>query len=128
MSVFVTLVSAIIYRNPMTLKVFLAEQFPLRAFDSYSFVMTTPGGEEVSGVLSLDRLGAKGMFIGMIAAFIAGEIYCRITKRGWQIKMPDGVPPAVSKIFCCFDSSRCDINCFLSYQRDYDWCLPCKSS
>ena len=58
------------------------------------FAMKTAGGEDVTGVLSLDRLGAKGMFIGMIAAFLAGEIYCRITKRGWQIKMPDGVPPA----------------------------------
>ena len=39
------------------------------------------------------------MFIGMIAAFLAAEIYCRVTKRGWQIKMPDGVPPAVTKSF-----------------------------
>lgn len=45
------------------------------------FMMTTDKGVDVSGVLSLDRLGAKGMFIGMIAAFIAAEIYCRITKK-----------------------------------------------
>lgn len=77
------------------------------------FVMTTPGGEEVSGVLSLDRLGAKGMFIGMIAAFIAGEIYCRITKRGWQIKMPDGVPPAVSKSFAALIPAVVTLTVFL---------------
>ena len=35
------------------------------------FAMKTVGGEDVTGVLSLDRLGAKGMFIGMIAAFLA---------------------------------------------------------
>lgn len=63
------------------------------------FFMTTEDGAEISGVLSLDRLGAKGMFIAMIAAFLAAEIYCRITKRGWQIKMPDGVPPAVARSF-----------------------------
>ncbi|MGB7460752.1 MAG: PTS cellobiose transporter subunit IIC [Carnobacterium jeotgali] len=63
------------------------------------FTMVTEGGEAVSGVLSLDRLGAKGMFIGMIAAFIAAEIYTRIVKKGIVIKMPDGVPPAVANSF-----------------------------
>lgn len=71
------------------------------AFSSFliltPFFMSTESGETVSGVLSLDRLGAKGMFLGMIAAFVAAEIYCRVTKRGWQIRMPDGVPPAVTK-------------------------------
>ena len=73
------------------------------AFSSFliltPFFMSTESGETVSGVLSLDRLGAKGMFLGMIAAFVAAEIYCRVTKRGWQIRMPDGVPPAVTKSF-----------------------------
>jgi PTS system cellobiose-specific IIC component len=77
------------------------------------FVMTTVGGEEVSGVLSLDRLGAKGMFIGMIAAFLAAEIYCRITKRGWQIKMPDGVPPAVTKSFAALIPAVLTLTVFL---------------
>ena len=39
------------------------------------FVIETDGGETVSSVLSLDRLGAKGMFLGMITGFVAGEIY-----------------------------------------------------
>ncbi|WP_430610625.1 PTS cellobiose transporter subunit IIC [Enterococcus sp. DIV0876] len=77
------------------------------------FFMTTESGETVSGVLSLDRLGAKGMFIGMIAAFLAAEIYCRITKRGWQIKMPDGVPPAVSKSFAALIPAIITLTVFL---------------
>lgn len=63
------------------------------------FVTTLESGEVVSGVLTLDRLGAKGMFVGMIASFLAAEIYCRIIKKGIVIKMPDGVPTAVSKSF-----------------------------
>lgn len=58
------------------------------------FFTTTDSGEEVSSVLSLDRLGTKGMFLGMIVAFLAAEIYSRASKKGWQIKMPDSVPPA----------------------------------
>ncbi|MGC6768764.1 PTS cellobiose transporter subunit IIC [Enterococcus sp. LJL128] len=77
------------------------------------FFMDTESGETVSGVLSLDRLGAKGMFIGMLAAFIAGEIYCRVTKKGWQIKMPDGVPPAVSKSFAALIPAVCTLTVFL---------------
>lgn len=77
------------------------------------FAMTLENGESVSGVLSLDRLGAKGMFIGMLAAFLAAEIYCRITKRGWQIKMPDGVPPAVTKSFAALIPAVMTLTVFL---------------
>ena len=71
--------------------------------------------ETITGVLSLDRrLGApKVCFIGMIAAFLAAEIYCRVTKRGWPNQMPDGVPPAVTKSICCFDSSVVTLTIFL---------------
>ena len=54
---------------------------------------------QASGLLSLDRLGAKGMFLGMIAAFLAAKIYVYLTQKGFVITMPDGVPPAVSKSF-----------------------------
>ena len=73
------------------------------------FFMTTESGETVTSVLSLDRLGAKGMFIGMIAAFLAAEIYCRVTKRGWQIK----VPPAVTKSFAALIPAIVTLTIFL---------------
>lgn len=63
------------------------------------FFVTSDSGETISNVLSLDRLGAKGMFLGMIVSFIATEIYSRTSRKGWQIKMPDSVPPAVAKSF-----------------------------
>lgn len=54
---------------------------------------------QANGALSLDRLGAKGMFLGIIAAFIAAKLFAYLTKRGFTIKMPESVPPAVSKSF-----------------------------
>lgn len=63
------------------------------------FFVTSDSGETILSVLSLDRLGAKGMFLGMIVSFIAAEIYSRTSRKGWQIKMPDSVPPAVAKSF-----------------------------
>ena len=78
------------------------------------FFVTTDGGETVSNVLSLDRLGAKGMFLGMIAAFIAADLYSRFSLRGWQIKMPDSVPPAVSKSFAALIPGILTLTIFLA--------------
>lgn len=77
------------------------------------FNAVTEGGEAITGVLTLDRLGAKGMFIGMIAAFIAAEIYTRIVKKGIVIKMPEGVPPAVAKSFAALLPAIITLTVFL---------------
>ena len=78
-----------------------------------ALTFTTAGGAEVSGALSLDRLGAKGMFIGMLAAFIAAEIYVRITKKGIVIKMPEGVPDAVARSFASLIPAISTLTVFL---------------
>ena len=77
------------------------------------FSFTTAEGAEVSGALSLDRLGAKGMFIGMLAAFIAAELYVRITKKGIVIKMPEGVPDAVARSFASLIPAISTLTVFL---------------
>lgn len=77
------------------------------------FNFTTADGAEVSGALSLDRLGAKGMFIGMLAAFLAAEIYVRITKKGIVIKMPEGVPDAVARSFASLIPAISTLTIFL---------------
>jgi len=45
------------------------------------FVASSVNGEELTGLLSLEYSGAKRMFIGIIVAFLAAEISCRITKK-----------------------------------------------
>ena len=49
--------------------------------------------------LSLGWLGAKGIFVGIICAFVSVHIYAWVERRGWVIKMPDGVPPTVVDSF-----------------------------
>ena len=61
-----------------------------------SFFILTPFKD---GAIPMDRLGAKGMFVGIFTAIISIEIYRRIIAKGWTIKLPDSVPPAVSKSF-----------------------------
>lgn len=62
------------------------------------FSITVEAGT-IAGVIPLERLGAKGMFVGMFTGIFATEIYRRVIQKGWIIKMPEGVPPAVSKSF-----------------------------
>ena len=39
------------------------------------------------------------MFLAMITAIVSVRIFVFIQKRGWVIKLPDGVPPAVYHSF-----------------------------
>lgn len=63
-------------------------------------VTGTVGGQEVSltGVPT-GWLGAKGIFVGIICAFVSVHIYAWVERRGWTIKMPKGVPPTVVQSF-----------------------------
>jgi len=86
-----------------------------------SFLILTPttlqfgktAKDVVEGVLPLDRLGAKGMFVGIIGSFIAVEIYRRVVKKNWTIKMPAGVPEAVSKSFSALIPAFITLTTFL---------------
>lgn len=51
------------------------------------------------GAIDLQYLGTNGIFLGLVMAIISVLIYAYVAKKGWTIKMPDGVPPAVSKSF-----------------------------
>lgn len=61
--------------------------------------LVTEAGETVSGVFQISKLGASGMFVGMIVSFVAAELYCFVKRKGWKITMPDVVPETVSKSF-----------------------------
>ncbi len=68
------------------------------------FVATTPQvwvdtPEVAGGVLSTPYLGSTGLFTAMFFILIFMEFYAWIIKKNIVIKMPDSVPPAVSKAF-----------------------------
>lgn len=58
-------------------------------------------------------LGAKGLFAAMLCAFLATEIYVRVLKRNIVIRMPDGVPPAISQSFAALIPAAIIIPVFL---------------
>ncbi|HBM75395.1 MAG TPA: PTS cellobiose transporter subunit IIC [Clostridiaceae bacterium] len=54
---------------------------------------------EVGGVIPTEWAGSKGLFVGIFTAIFATEIVRYVIKKGWVIRMPEGVPPTVSRAF-----------------------------
>lgn len=76
----------------------------------FAFVILIPQGSSVVAkngkdiipvlnVLEMRFLGAAGLFSAMIVGLLTPAIYKFVLNLGWVIKMPEGVPPAVSKAF-----------------------------
>lgn len=74
-----------------------------------SFIIATPQSITVAledgttigawGNLAVGYLDAKGLFTALIVGFIATIIYAKMMKKNITIKLPEQVPPAVSKAF-----------------------------
>lgn len=56
---------------------------------------------QVTGTLTLDtsNFGSAGLFTAILVSIISVEILRACVKRGFVIKLPDGVPPAVANSF-----------------------------
>ncbi|CAM5261232.1 oligo-beta-mannoside permease IIC protein [Bacillus safensis FO-36b] [Bacillus safensis subsp. safensis] len=84
-----------------------------------SFLLLTPflleqeGGATIAGVIPVDRLGAKGMFLGMITGFLSAEIYRYFVQKKFVINMPQSIPPAVSKFFAALIPATLTLTTFL---------------
>ncbi|VYT69981.1 PTS cellobiose transporter subunit IIC [Clostridium tertium] len=74
---------------------------------------TAENGTVINDVIPIARLGAKGMFVGIIGSFVSTRIYVWAIKRNWTIKMPDGVPPTVAKSFAALIPGCLVIGIFL---------------
>ena len=64
----------------------------------HSDFVNAANGKAFNG-FALAHLGSAGMFLAMITAIISVKIFVTVKNKGWVIKMPDGVPPAVTQSF-----------------------------
>lgn len=71
----------------------------LTALVGYLVLTPTTINKDGIKLVSLNDLGAQGIFLAMLVAIFTCVIYRAITKRGITIKLPASVPPAVSKPF-----------------------------
>ncbi|WP_122646258.1 PTS cellobiose transporter subunit IIC [Enterococcus mediterraneensis] len=67
----------------------------------YTTLFTPEGSQEIYEVSSLPLrwMGSSGLFLGMVVALISTRLFVAILRKGWTIKMPEGVPPTVVKSF-----------------------------
>ena len=65
-----------------------------------AFLVITPMSNiEGANYIPFEWMGAKGLFVAILTAILAVEIFRFVVKKGWTIKMPEGVPPSVSRSF-----------------------------
>lgn len=82
----------------------LASYFVLVPQSLAAVSVTLEGGKTATGgtwgLVSWNSLNSTALFTGIIVAIVATEIFVRLTRvKQLVIKLPDGVPPAVSKAF-----------------------------
>ena len=53
----------------------------------------------IDGAISTEYLGAPGLFVAIISTIITVEAYRCFKHKGWTIKLPSSVPPAVGNSF-----------------------------
>lgn len=65
------------------------------------FLIVTPLEKTADGVMAVPStwLGAQGVFSAMLIGLVVGRIYVLFRQKDWSIKMPDSVPPMVTKTF-----------------------------
>ncbi len=66
-------------------------------FSVAAFMLATPFTKD--GNITSSWMGSKGLFVAMISAIIIVEIQRFMIKRNLVFKLPEGVPPAVSRSF-----------------------------
>lgn len=67
------------------------------AISSYILLIPAITGDELS--IGYSNLGSKGLFVAIIVGLVTAEIFRIFIQKNITIRMPDGVPPAVSKSF-----------------------------
>jgi len=74
------------------------------SFGIISFLILTPmvsikNNGNITNYISFEWLGASGLFVAIILGLLVGRLYVAIVKKGLIIKMPEGVPPTITKSF-----------------------------
>lgn len=78
----------------------LAVYFVVSPFNSYVIGQDPKTGADIlENAYQTGLFTSKGLFVGMVIAILTTEIYRKIVQKNIVIKLPDGVPPAVSRSF-----------------------------
>lgn len=74
-----------------------------------TFILMTP---IVKDGLTMSYLGSKGLFVAIVVGLISGEIFRFFVQKDIVIKLPQNVPPAVSRSFVALIPSAVTLTSF----------------
>lgn len=87
-------------------KIYEIDPIGVALLSSASFLLTVipqkgmiGEGTKPEWILPLGKLGGEGLFTAILLAFFSAEVWRLYKKQKFELKMPDGVPPAVTKAF-----------------------------
>lgn len=78
------------------------------------------GPETVSG-LAFEYVGSNGIFLALLISLVSVRVFNWVYKKGWTIKMPDGVPPAVAASFAALIPSAVVITIFFLVRIGFEF-------
>ena len=78
------------------------------------------GPETVSG-LAFEYVGSNGIFLALLISLVSVRVFNWVYKKGWTIKMPDGVPPAVADSFAALIPSAIVITLFFLVRIGFEF-------
>lgn len=78
------------------------------------------GPETVSG-LAFEYVGSNGIFLALLISLVSVRVFNWVYKKGWTIKMPDGVPPAVAASFAALIPSAVVITMFFLVRIGFEF-------
>lgn len=69
-------------------------------------------GPDVMSAIGFEYVGTNGIFLALVTSLLSVQIFTWVYKKGWTIKMPEGVPPAVASSFAALVPSAIVITVF----------------
>ncbi len=69
-------------------------------------------GPDTISALGFEYVGSNGIFLALIVSLLSVAVFNWVYKKGWTIRMPDGVPPAVADSFAALVPSLIVVGLF----------------
>ena len=97
------------------------------ALVSYFILMPTKisyegvDGAAVMNGISFEHMGSNGIFLALVVAFASTTVFNWVFKKGWTIKMPEGVPPAVANSFAALIPSAIVMTLFFLIRIGFEF-------
>lgn len=79
------------------------------------------GAEATMSALGFEYIGSNGIFLALVVSLTSVYLFNWVYKKGWTIKMPEGVPPAVCDSFAALIPSAIVITVFFALRIIFEF-------